>query len=322
MIIQKDFPLSQILWYKLGPKTKYLLSAENGADISKALEFIEKEKVQKVAIVGLGSNLIFSGDYFNGAVIRITQTKSQNNKFQKKSDSVSVFAGTILDDLINFSFAHNLIGLEWAGGLPGTVGGAIRGNAGAYGKEIKDSVLSIEVIERKNDKYSVRSLKNEELDFSYRNSLIKKNKNLIIISAQFLLKSASQKSLTKAQNIYEFNINNRKAHHPIEYPNCGSIFKNLTNSTDIKKIITVWSDIEELVVNKWHGKVSMGYVLNRLGFAGTRVGNMQVSFKHANFIVNLGDGSARDLLTIIKKVQIKVEEIFNFIPEIEAEVQK
>jgi UDP-N-acetylmuramate dehydrogenase len=320
MIIQKDFPLSQILWYKIGGKTKYLLEAENSEDIKKALDFIEKNNIQKVFICGLGSNLIFTDDYFDGAVIRIVQTKKTDNSFQAKNEFATIFAGAVLDDVIQFSFNNNIIGLEWAGGLPGTIGAGVRGNVGAFGKEIKESLFSVEVLEIKNTGYSLRTIKKTDLHFSYRNSLIKENKNLIIVSTTFQLQPAAFEDVVKAKNTYMNNINYRKEHHPIEYPTCGSVFKNITDANQIQKILAIWPDIKESMDTKWHGKISMGYVVKRLGFSKYRVGNMQVSEKHANFIVNLGNAKASDVLTIIKEIQNKVQETFGFIPEVEVEI--
>lgn len=337
MIIKKDFPLSQIVWYKIGGKVKYLLEAQSVEDVEKALDFIEKNRIKKVFVIGLGSNLIFPDKYFDGAVIRIVQLQSCHSRERGrphevastlvvnpvgiiKSEFISVFAGTILDNLIQFSFANNLIGLEWAGGLPGTVGAGIRGNAGAFGKEIKDNLFSVDVLERKKIGYSLKTLKNSALYFSYRNSLIKENKNLIIISATFQLQPASPKSLATAKNIYRNNLDYRKKHHPIEFPTCGSVFKNITELDYIKKIITVWPDTKQLIDTKWHGKVSMGYMIERLSFSGYRVGDMQVSPKHTNFIVNLGGGRAQDVIAIIKEIQNKVQDAFGFIPEVEVEI--
>lgn len=321
MIIHRDFPMSRILLYNIGGKTKYFLEAKNPEDIKIALNFIDKNKIQNVFITGLGSNLIFSRDYFPGAVIRIVgQKKPDKNDIQRKGEFITVFAGMAFDNLIQFSLANNLTGLEWAGGLPGTVGAGIRGNAGAFGKEVKDSLFSVDVIERKNTGYERKSLKKSDLHFSYRNSLVKENKNLIIASATFEFQRASQDSLALAKNIYRNNINYRENHHPLEYPSCGSVFKNITDADHVKKIISVWPDTEEIIRTKWHGKVSMGFVIERLGFSSYRVGNMQVSPKHNNFIVNLGEGRAQDVITIIKEIQNKVHQTFGFTPEIEVEI--
>lgn len=345
MIIQKNFPLSQILWYKIGGKAKYLLEVENAEDIKTALDFVEEKKIQRVLVVGLGSNLIFSDDYFDGAVIRIVSTRlplviarrkdeaipsttrlprslsvARNDNKRVKNEFITVFAGTTLDNLIQFSLANGLIGLEWAGGLPGTVGAGIHGNVGAFGKEIKDNLFSVDILERKNTGYSHKTLKKSDLHFSYRNSLVKEDKNLIIVSAIFQLQSASTEELVSAKNIYKNNITYREKHHPLECPSCGSVFKNISEANHIKKIISIWPDTKELIGDKWHGKVSMGFVIERLGFSGYRVGNMQVSTKHNNFIINLGDGKAHDAVSIIKEIQNKVHATFGFTPEVEVEI--
>lgn len=320
MIIQQDFPLAKILWYRIGPVTQYLLRVENAQDIENALKFIEKNKIQKVAVIGLGSNLIFTDNYFNGAVICILQSKHIKHNISINNEIITVFAGTIFDDLIQYSLSNKLTGLEWAGGLPGTVGGAIRGNAGAFGKEIRNSVISVDVVDINNKDVTVRTLNKDELDFSYRNSLIKKNKNLIIISAALQLHPASEQELKAAENIYASNINYRKEKHPVEYPTCGSVFKNISDPDQINKILSIWPDIKELTTTKWHGKISMGYIISRLGFTGFKRGDVQVSPKHSNFIVNLGTGTARDVIEIIEEIQQKVRETFGFTPEIEAEI--
>lgn len=321
MIIQKDFPLSQILWYKVGGKAQYLLEVDRAEDIEKALDFVKKNKIQKVQIIGLGSNLIFSDNYFDGAVIRIASSKKAGtNAFQIKEEFITIFAGITFDSLIQLSFKNNLTGLEWAGGLPGTVGAGIRGNVGAFGKEIKDNLFSVDILKRKNDGYELKTFRKSQLNFSYRNSLVKENKNLIIVGATFELQPANPQSLEQAKNIYKSNIKYREKHHPLEYPSCGSVFKNISASDQVKKIIFIWPDTKDLINAKWYGKVSMGYIIGRLGFSGYRSGNMQVSTKHNNFITNLGGGKAIDVLTITKEIQNRVHETFGFIPEAEVEI--
>ena len=173
MRIQNDFPLSQILWYKIGGIAKYLLEIENTKDLQQALNFIEKNNQKKILICGLGSNLIFLDDYFDGTVIRIVNTKARAKDFQKNDEFITVFSGIILDDLIQYMFKNNLTGLEWAGGLPGTIGAGIRGNVGAFSKEIQESLFSINALERQAKNYVARIFKKDDLHFSYRNSLIK-----------------------------------------------------------------------------------------------------------------------------------------------------
>lgn len=321
MIIKKDFPLSQILWYKTGGKAQYLVEAKNAEDVKEALKFIEENKIQKVLFIGLGSNMIFPDEYFHGAVVRIAQEeKLERNEFQIKGEFITLFAGVILDNFIKCSLNNNLVGLEWAGGLPGTVGSGIRGNVGAFGKEIKDSLFSVDILEKHTKGYAFKTLKKRDLHFSYRNSLIKENKNMIIVSATFQLHSANPDELVLAKNIYKNNIDYRKKQHPLEYPTCGSVFKNISKKDEVEKIISVWPDTKKLIDTKWHGKISMGFIIERLGFSGFRIGNMQVSEKHANFIVNLGEGKSSEVLTIIKEIQNKAHSTFGFTPEVEVEI--
>jgi len=321
MQVYNDFPLSEVLWYKVGGKAKYFIPATNKEDVLRALDFTEKNHPERIFICGLGSNLIFSDDYFNGVVIQIASEKYDTRGVSIKTDGViEGFAGTILDDLITTSFKNNLIGMEWAGGLPGTVGAGVRGNVGAFGGEIKDSFINAEVLEIKEKGFSLSKINKSNFNFSYRNSVIKEQKNLIVISSQFQLHPTAQQGLQNAQEIYQSRISYRKANHPVEYPNCGSVFKNVHDKSQIEKIYTVWPEVRDLVETKWHGKASMGYLSKRLGFAGYRVGGMEVSTKHANFIVNLGNAKANDTLTIIKHIQEKVSDTFGFIPEVEVEI--
>lgn len=319
MTIQNDFPLSEILWYKIGGKAKYLLTCESREDINEALTFIEKEKPNKLFICGLGSNLIFPDEYFDGAVIRIVAA-NENPDISINENEVTAYAGTILGDVITFAFDHNLTGLEWAGGLPGTVGAGVRGNVGAYGGEIKDSLVSAEVIDYSGDTPMLKTLTNEELQFVYRGSLIKFHKKMVVVSATFGLKKATPEEVAAAREIYERNKQNRKDRHPLEYPNCGSVFKNLRDKEQIEKVLSVYPELKEDVEKKWYGKVAVASLIEKLGLKGLRIGNAQVSEKHALFIVNLGNAKAKEVLEIIKTIKDNFQNKFGFEPEVEVEI--
>ena len=135
MDVHSDFEIRNELWYRIGGKVKYLIDVENKEDIKKAYEFLRKEKIKKVFFLGLGSNLIFTDEYFDGAVVRFVPSSDPIRLI--RPHIIEADAGAVLDDVIKFAFEHNLIGLEWAGGLPGNLGAAIRGNVGAFGGEIK-----------------------------------------------------------------------------------------------------------------------------------------------------------------------------------------
>lgn len=319
MTIQNDVPLSEVLWYKIGGKAKYLVTVENRNDIDEALAFIANEKPKKLFICGLGSNLIFSDDYFDGAVIRIVSSKDKTDS--KVNDNLlTAFSGTVLDDAILFAFEHNLTGLEWAGGLPGTVGAGVRGNVGAYGGEVKDSLISAEVIDYSENKFVLKKLTNEQLQFVYRGSLIKTNKKMVVVSATFGLKKSTPEEVKAAREVYERNKQNRKDRHPLEYPNCGSVFKNLREKDQIERVLEVYPEFKENVEKKWYGKVAVASIIEKLGLKGLQIGNAQVSEKHALFIINKGNAKAKDVLEIIKTIKNKFQTSFGFEPEVEVEI--
>jgi len=318
MQVSNDFELKQILWYKIGGKAKYLLECSSKDDILEAIAFIKEHKIQRVFVCGQGSNLIFTDDYFDGVVIHIT--KPEHRSFQIESDQITSFAGEVLGDLVAYSLDNNLIGLEWAGGLPGTVGAGVRGNVGAYGGEIKDSLQSAEVLDYSGDEPVLRVLTNEELQFVYRGSVIKTHKKMIVISATFTVTKSDDDHVAEARAIYEKNIASRQHNHPLEYPNCGSVFKNLRKPEQIAKVLEVYPDLREQVEKKWYGKVAVASLIERLGLKGHRVGDAQVSEKHALFIINLGHATAKDVLQVISDIQHTFQDTFGFHLELEVEI--
>lgn len=321
MKILQDTPLSQLLWYQIGGDAKYILQCENREDILEAIEFIRQENIKKVVVCGIGSNLIFPDTYFDGAVIQIMQSQNGDIHITPEGD-IEAFAGVRTGDVALFTFAHKRVGFEWAGGLPGTIGAAVRGNAGAYGGEIKDILVSATILDYSGIKPAIRILSNEELQFVYRGSLVKYQKGLIVVSATFRLREGTDAEVREAVILYEDHISNRKAKHPLEYRNCGSVFKNIRDEEEIRKVLTIYPELKDDVEQKWYGKVAMASLIEKLGLKGYRVGNAQISEKHALFIVNLGGAKARDVLSIIKKVQDTFRDTFGFVPEPEVEIIK
>lgn len=317
MNIQHDVTLADILWYRIGGKVKTLIEVESAEDFMEALKTSEKETDGKVFICGLGANLLFPDDYFDGTVIRFVQNTNSNISLVSEG-LVKAFAGTTLDEVIQFAFRHNLSGLAWAGGLPSTVGAAVRGNVGAFGNEIRLTVARVDAYDMMTKQ--ALTLDNDELEFSYRNSIIKTKRELIVLNVYFKLLATTDDEMQKEKETYGRNIEYRKKNHPLEYPSCGSVFKNIYRAEQVGAIIKVWPDIKEQVETKWYGKVAIGYISNRLGFSGKRVGNAQVSDKHANYIVNLGGAKASDVRKIIEEIQEKVRSAFGFTPEVEIEI--
>ncbi len=319
MTIHTDYNLSQLLWYKIGGTAKYLLECNSKDDVLEALTFIQEKNISEVFYIGTGSNLVFPDEYFDGAIVYFA--KPDTPSFTNDGNNISAYAGEMLGDFIQYGFDNNLVGLEWAGGLPGTVGAAVRGNVGAYGGEIKDSIVSVDVAVIEDGRVAVKTFSNEELQFEYRGSLIKENNDtMIVLSATCALRLADSDELATARQEYDLHIQQRKERHPLEYPNCGSVFKNVRKKEDIKKVLAVYPELQEKIDNNWYGKVSMGHLIQLMGLQGYRVGNAQISEKHALFIVNLGGATAHDVRSIIETVQKKCIETFGFTPEVEVEV--
>jgi len=151
---------------------------------------------------------------------------------------------------------------------------------------------------------------------------VKTQKQMVVIAARFGLQKATAAEIEAASDVYHHHIQQRKDNHPLEYPNCGSVFKNLRDKDQIEKVLAVYPDLREQVEKKWYGKVAVASVIERLGLKGYRVGNAQVSEKHALFIVNLGQAKAKDVLQIISDIQNKFQETFGFQLEVEVEIVK
>lgn len=320
MSIYNNVLLSTILWYQIGGVARFVLDVESREDLFEALEYIKDNKISNVFVLGLGSNMLFPDEGFDGAIIRFQSQDDGRGVRRLEGNTVESFAGEFLDSVIHFGFEEGLTGLEWAGGLPGTVGAAVRGNVGAFGGEIKDVFLKAHCIKLSEDgNYEEVVLNREEMEFSYRQSKVKKEK-LIVVSAQFELHEAVPEELLSARETYYANITYRQEKHPLDYPNCGSVFKNISTPEEVKKVIGKWPDIENLVNEKWHGKVSMGYIIDRLGLKGKQIGAAQVSEKHQNFIVNKGGAKAHEVKSLITEIESRMQEEFGFTPEVEIEI--
>ncbi|MBI4080881.1 MAG: UDP-N-acetylmuramate dehydrogenase [Candidatus Levybacteria bacterium] len=321
MTIHQDFPLQDLLYYRIGGNAAYVLEVSSHEDIVSAFSFIKEKNIARFLVVGLGSNLLMPDEDFDGAIVHVTKSMQEDIRL-REDGLIESFAGQTLDDLIQFSFANKFLGLEILGGLPSTVGGAIRGNAGAFGVEMKDVVAVVEVLDLSNAELTTHELIQEQCQFAYRDSIFKKNPNLIILKGVFKLVPASAVDVAIARETYQDKIHYRTVNHPTEYPSCGSVFKNIREPEKVQQIIAVWPDIKESVETKWHGKVSMGYVNKRLGFLGTEVGGAMITDKHANYISNVHGAKAADVLTIIEQIRTKFRQTFGFYPELEAEIVK
>lgn len=281
--IQKDISLKEFTTFRIGGKAKYFFEAETKEEL---IGIILEAKAKKMAffILGGGSNILISDKGFDGLVIRL---KFSNLDFKKMG--VNVGAGAPLALVVSESIRRNLSGLEWASGIPGTIGGAIVGNAGAFGMSMENLVEEVEVFDIK--KGQIKKFYNKLCEFDYRTSIFKNNDNYIILSASMKLYKGKQKDINEKTREY---LNYRREKQPLRFPSAGSIFKNPEED-------------------------SAGMIIDQAGLKGETIGNVQVSEKHANFIVNLGDGKAEDVVKLINLIKKIVKDKFNII--LEEEIQ-
>jgi len=197
--------------------------------------------------------------------------------------------------------------LEWAVGIPGTVGGAVWGNAGAFNKSMKDVVKSVEALEVKNEKCKVKNFKNRDCRFGYRDSIFKHNKNLIILSAVLQLKKGKKKEI---ENKVKENLNYRKERQPLNFPSAGSIFKNPPGFFA--------GELGEEDKSS-SSAFAAARLIEKCGLKGKKIGNVKISEIHSNFIVNLGRGTAKDVMRLIKIIKNKVKKKFGVV--LEEEIQ-
>lgn len=313
------FPLSKILYYRIGGIADTVIEITKKDDLLSAIDFIQTNHIENVLPVGLGSNMLLSDEPFRGVVLWFNEPDTSSFSHGEHG-IVSGFASEILDDMIQYTFSQNLVGLEWAGGLPSTLGAAARGNVGCFGKEIQDIFYQVEAIVLENDTFQTKTFTKEAMQFGYRDSFFKHHNGHFISEVFLKLTQGTEKDRENAKRTYQNNISYRKTHHPTRYPSCGSVFKNITDASQVAKICAVWPDIQELSRQKWYNKIAMGYVINRLGFSAYTVGGAQVSEQHANYIVNKHNASFTDVYTIIQTIQEKFLDTFGFTPETEVEI--
>ncbi len=305
---RKNVSLKKYTTFKIGGRAKYFFEAKNKKDLKFALEFALKNNIP-FFILGGGSNLLISDKGYDGLVIKMEDTryKIQNTK-------VTAEAGALLGNLVRDSEESGLTGLEWAIGIPGTIGGAVRGNAGAFGKSIGDFVKKVEVLEIKNGRLFSKELSQKECKFSYRESIFKKNRNFII--SEVILEFSRNNKREIKEKISEF-LSYRKEHQPLNFFSAGSIFKNYEGEISDKKIIRAFPEIRSFNQRKL---IPAGYLIDKCRLKGRRKGNIEISKKHANFMVNLGGGRAEDVFYLIELAGSKVKEKFNIVLEREIEL--
>ena len=290
--ILENVPLARYTRFEVGGPARILVDAANEAALTEVLKAIE-ESSERYAIIGGGTNLVAGDQGYPGVVVRYT-----NAAIEFADDTVTVAAGAVLQDLVNASIDRGLKGLETMTGIPGWVGGAVYGNAGAYGHSIQERVASVRFLEGGG----VREISNAECEFAYRESRFKQRKDWVILSVTLRLESADTEELRSAAHGI-LKVRNEK--YPPTMRCAGSIFKNL-----------LWCDLPEAVralvpaAVVREGKVPSAYFLEQAGAKGLRRGGVRVADYHANLIYNEGGGTAQEVGELIAELKHRVHGRF------------
>lgn len=303
--LKKNVVLAPYTNFKVGGPADLFFEAKTKEEILEALEWA-KENNTLIYILGDGTNLIVSDKGFRGLILKIG-----NKGIEFVSDyKARVEAGTLMPDLVSELANKSFKGLAWAGGLPGSFGAAVRGNAGAFGGEMKDSIFEVEAINFQT--LEIKKFSNNECNFDYRMSIFKTD-NWLVLSAILQLKQGNKEELL---NEIEEHKAYRKAKHPIEFPNAGSIFKNCP--TDWFKP-GVFEQVKSHIKTDPFAVVPTAFLLDQCELKGAIVGGAKISEKHPNFIVNFNNAQAKDILDLIALMKQKVLEKFGV--KLQEEVQ-
>ncbi len=303
--MQRNVSLASFSAYKTGGPVDYFIAATNLDEIKSAVAWAQEHN-QKIFILGGGTNILFPDEGFKGLVIKI-----DNKDFKFEDDKLCAGAGAMMPDLVNAAIAQELSGLEWAGGLPGTLGGAIRGNAGCFGGEIKDIVESITVV---NYQGELVKFNNQECKFSYRYSRFKVEPWIVVEAVLNLKENSNKEELLR---ISQDHINYRQERQPLEYPNCGSVFKNFPVKKAPAEIVEKFKDI---IKTDPFPVIPTAALIHEAGLKGHTIGGAQVSAKHPNFIINIGNATSADILSVLNFVRKEIKQKYGVGLEVEIEL--
>lgn len=267
--ILKDEPMKKHTSFKVGGLADYFLIIENEKELKQVLKLSKQNNIP-LQLVGNGTNLLVTDKGIRGIVIKLNM---QNYKIERTKDYalIIVEAGFPLCKLANIALKEELGSLEFLSGIPGTIGGAIRMNAGAYGKEMKDLVVKTKYLDENG---KIQKINLEDHNFSYRSSRFS-NENSIILETTLKVPYDTKENIQK--KIAEYS-KSRKENQPLEYPSAGSTFKRK----------------EGIITAK---------LIDECGLKGYSIGDAEVSSKHAGFIVNKGNATAKDILDLIDYVK-------------------
>ena len=284
--VLKNIDLSLYTTYKLKGVAKYLIMPDDMDDLIRLLTYV-KDKNLKYKLIGGGSNLIFENEIYDGILISLEKFDS----IEFKDTKIKVGCGANLMKVALRACRLGLTGMEFATGIPGTVGGAIFNNAGAYKSDMGYIVESVTVL---TPDLKIKKMYNKEMDFHYRTSFFKNNPGYVCLSATIILKNGNKEEI---KNIIEDRKMRRLMSQPLEYPSAGSVFRNPPD-------------------------MYAGELIEKAGYKGKIIGGAMVSEKHANFIINYNNATGKDIVKLIDEIRSAVKDKYNVELMLEQEIVK
>ncbi len=270
-----DEPMKNHTSFKIGGPADVLIIPEREEEIVNAIRFCRENQI-KYFIMGNGSNLLVKDTGIRGAVIKVA---NGFDRIEVIGERVICQSGALLSKVAKYALKHSLTGFEFASGIPGTIGGAIAMNAGAYGGEMKDVVSKVKAIDRNNN---IVEFTNADMNFRYRGSLVG-DENLIVLGVELNLQKGDYSSIeAKMKDLTERRVSKQ----PLEYPSAGSTFKRPEG-------------------------YFAGKLIEDAGLRGVRYGDAQVSEKHCGFVINVGEATFEHVITLIRMIQKVVYDKFN-----------
>lgn len=286
-VVRYDEPLKNHTTFKIGGNCIALIEPREVSDIVETIKICRENSI-KFFIIGNGSNLLVPDEGYNGVIIKL---KGEFSTIQVEGEYLIVNSGAKLSEVYTVAYENSLTGFEFASGIPGTIGGAIYMNAGAYGGEMKDIVESVQVLDL--DNFELRELKNEELEFSYRKSIIQR-KNYIVTTIKLKLQKGNKEEINA---VYEDLRERRNSKQPLNFGSAGSTFKRPEGHFASK-------------------------LIEDAGLKGYHINDAWVSEKHSGFVVNKGNASYKEVMELIEYVQKVVFEKFGVKLETEVRILK
>jgi UDP-N-acetylmuramate dehydrogenase len=293
--IQSNIKLADFTTFKVGGPADYFIVVNQSEETLEALRWAHEQQL-RVFVLGGGSNVVFPDEGYRGLVIKLNYKQLTIN-----NEQITVGAGFSLADLITETLKAGLVGLEFAAGIPGSVGGAVVGNAGTYGQDMHDVLDYINYIDI--DELKAKHMNTTDGDFAYRHSTFKEH-NYVVTEVALSLKKGDTEA---SQKLIDERLALRHAKHPTE-PSAGCIFKNiLMDQVDTAKLIAHGLDLKPFEV---HNKIPAGFLIDNLDLKGKTIGGAQVSPKHANYIINLGTATAADINTLASVIKQQVRDTY------------